>query len=413
MIKSSWKKKTFATMVGLSILALAGCGGGGGQTTAPAGQGTDNKGGGNGAPIKIGVLVPKSGAGADWGKKQEIAVNIAMDEINKAGGINGSPLEVVVEDTGSDKKQAVTLTRKFATEDKVSAILGPFFSGECEVAFPQANQLKVPIVSASSAKPGISAANRPWAFRNSMTDDKLLAEAIPKFIKKYNVKTVAIIHDAKDSWSNSVGTKLMAPLFEKNGVKVLNPNDLITYQTGDTDYTAQVTKLKQLRPDALAIGGLYQEAASIAKEMKRQNLNVPAIGGVGMYSAALIQQGEDAVEGWVATSTWWAERPDAQVQSFVEKFKPEALKITPKDGDPGLFDANTYETIHMFTNILKKTKLNGDSAPDELRNAIKDGLTNLKGFENITGKTDIDADGDGVKSIYPLIIEKGKYVVLN
>jgi branched-chain amino acid transport system substrate-binding protein len=409
MIKKNWKALVCTLVLGLSLSFIAGCG------ASEEGKSSSNSGdssGGNKTPIKIGALVPKSGAGADWGKKQEIAMKIALDEINKSGGINGSPLEIVFQDTGSDKQQAVTLTRKFATEDKVAAIIGPFFSGECEVTFPQANQLKVPIISASSAKPGVSAANRPWAFRNTMTDDKLLSEAVPKFIKKYNIKKIAIIHDAKDAWSVSVGTKLIGPLFEKNGVKVINAGDLITYQTGDTDFTAQVTKLKQFKPDAIAIGGLYQEAASIAKEMKRQSLNVPAIGGVGMYSAGLIQQGEDAVEGWVATSTWWAERPDPKVQSFVDTFKPEAGKITPKDPYPGLFDANTYEVVVMVADILKQANLDGGKSTEDLRNAIKDGFTNLKGYQSITGTTDIDGNGDGVKSIYPLIIKDGKYIVL-
>lgn len=399
-------KKGIAAASLLTGMMLTACGG----NTATQGNGTGNS--KDAKPIKIGVLVDKTGKGADWGKKQEIAANIAADEINAAGGINGSKIELIFKDTGGKNEAAVKLTRDL-DQEKVAAIAGPFFSGECEVAFPVANQLKVPIISASSAKPGVSANNRPWAFRNSMTDDKLLNNAIPKFVKQFNVKTIAIVHDEQDAWSKSVGTALFPQIIKKNNVQILNQNDLITFKTGTTDFSAAVTKLKSLNPDAIAFGGLYGEAASFAKEMERQGFKKPVIGGVGMYSAALIQQGGKSVENFVATADWNPDKPDPKVKTFVEKFTPIAQKITPADPSPGHFEANMYETIHVMAETLKKANKNGSTDLADLRETIKQGWSTLKGYPGITGTFNIDSAGDGDKENYPLIIKNGKYEILN
>ncbi|ABZ83681.1 branched-chain amino acid abc transporter, amino acid-binding protein [Heliomicrobium modesticaldum Ice1] len=411
----SLNKRSFARMIGgMSILSLltatmlAGCGGGS-SSTAKTGGGSAGSSSGN--VVKIGALVDKSGKGADWGKKNEIAARIAVDEINAAGGINGAKIELVVKDTGGKNEDAVNLTRTLADEG-VAAIVGPFFSGECEVAFPQANKLGVPIISPSSAKAGVSEKNRPWAFRNSMTDDKLLRDATPLFVKAYNVKTVAVIHDEKDAWSKAVGSTDLPREFKAAGVNIVNEGNYLTYKTGETNFAAIVTQIKTMNPDAIAFGGLYNEAASFAKEMERQGLKKPVLGGVGMYSAALIQQGGKAVEDFVATSCFNVYADNPRVKSFVDKFKPEAAKITPADDLPGSFEAQFYETFYMISNVLKKANKNGSTPVADLRNTIKDGLANLKDFEGLTGKTSIDDKGDGIKASYPMVVKNGKYEVL-
>ncbi|MBM7867717.1 ABC transporter substrate-binding protein [Heliobacterium gestii] len=411
----SWRHGSLARSIGgMSILCmltatlLAGCGGGS-SLAAKTGGGSAGNSAGKG--IKIGALVDKSGKGADWGKKNEIAAKIAVDEINAAGGINGSKIELVVKDTGGKNEEAVNLTRTLA-EEGVAAIVGPFFSGECEVAFPQANKLSVPIISPSSAKAGVSEKNRPWAFRNSMTDDKLLHDATPRFVNAYNVKAVAVIHDEKDAWSKAVGTTDLPREFKALGVTIVNEGNFLTYKTGETNFAAIVTQIKTLNPDAIAFGGLYNEAASFAKEMERQGLKKPLLGGVGMYSAALIQQGGKAVEDFVATSCFNVYTDNARVKSFVDKFKPEAAKITPADDLPGSFEAQFYETFSMLADVLKKANKTDASPVAELRGAVKDGLSGLKDFEGVTGKTSMDEKGDGVKANYPMVVKNGKYEVL-
>lgn len=399
-------------MRGLSLVFLflftvaVGCGAPG---TDKNSSGSGGSSGDKAEPLKIGVLTGLTGKGADWGKKQKVALELAEKELNQNGGIDGNPIKFIIYDTGGENQQAVILTRKLASEDKVLAILGPYFSGECEVAFPQANEMKVPIISATSAKPGISAANRPWAFRNSMTDDKMLEAALPLFLKKYPIKNIALVTDMKDAISKSFGTQTLPKTIKATtGLVMLKNGQPVSYNTGDTDFSAQVSTLKQLKPDAIGIGGLYQESAALAREMKRQGVNVPALGNVGMYSDALIEQGGDAVEGWVAQSNFWPDSPDPKIQEFIAKFKAAAqgTGISPM---PDSFAACMYETAMITADIIRKNNISAKTPLEEARTAIRDGWANIKDYKSIMGKTTIDEFGDGIKEVYALMVKNGKW----
>lgn len=404
-------KKGFSLVLALIMvfmLSLAGC------SSAPekqdSGQPNTDSSSKSGEPVKIGVLTGLTGKGADWGKKQKVALEMAQAEINAAGGINGSPVEFLINDTAGDNQQSVILTRKLATEEKVAAILGPYFSGECEVAFPQANELKVPIISATSGKPGISEANRPWTFRNSMTDDKMIDAALPLFTKATNAKNFALVVDMKDAISKSFGTAVLpASLKKQAGVTISNEKDPVTYNTGDIDFSAQVTKIKQSNPDAIGIGGLYQEVASVAKEMQRQGLKIPAIGNVGMYAEALITQGGSAVEGWVALSNFWPDSPNPKTQDFIKRFKEAATKSGMENPMPDSFAASMYDTAMITVEIMKREKINSQTPVEEAREKIKNGWASVKDYEGIMGKTTINEVGDGIKEVYTLIVKNGKW----
>jgi len=383
------------TLTLLSISVLAGCGT---ATSVPSKDQSQI------APLKIGVLTSLTGKGTDWGKKQKVALEMVEQETNASGGINGSPVKFVIYDTGGENQQAVILTRKLASEDKVLAILGPYFSGECEVAFPQGNELKIPIISATSAKPGISAANRPWAFRNTMTDDKMIKVGLPIFLKKYPVQNTALVADLKDAVSTSFANGTLPSAMKGiSGLSILNDGKSITYNTGDTDFSAQVTTLKQLGPQALGIGGLYQEIASLAQEMKRQGLSIPALGNVGMYSDDLIKQGGDAVEGWVTLSNFWPTNPDLKVQNFNKQFSIVALKNGLKDSSPDAFSVSMYDTAKITLEVIEKNKITPATPLEQARTEIKDGWAKVKDYKGVMGNSTIDGVGDGI------IVKNGKW----
>lgn len=407
LIKDGLKHVLLILMLSLLMIAVVGCGSSGTEkSTSETGKTAVEK---QVEPLKIGVLTGLTGKGADWGKKQKVALEIVEQELNKSGGINGNPVKFIIYDTGGENQQAVILSRKLADEDKVLAILGPYFSGESEVAFPQANEMKIPIISPTSAKPGISAANRPWAFRNSMTDDKMLITALPIFLKKYPVNNIVLVSDMKDAISKSFGTQtLPAAIKATPGLAMLRDGQPITFNTGDTDFSAQVSTLKQLKPEAVGIGGLYQDCATLAREMKRQGVNIPVLGNVGMYSDALIEQGGDAVEGWVALSNYWPNSPDPKVQEFNAKFKTvaQAAGISP---NPDSFAACMYDTAMITVDIIRKNNITAKTPVEEARLAIKDGWTTVKDFEGVMGKTSMDEVGDGIKEVYALIVKDGKW----
>jgi branched-chain amino acid transport system substrate-binding protein len=408
-------KKRFVTrgLVLLSLILAIGCSSGGSQTTGSSNSqssGSDSSSGSSSKPaIKVGVLIPKTGKGKDWGEKQEIAINIALKEINESGGINGSPLELLIHDTGGKNEEAVTLTRELIDQD-VAAIAGPYFSGECEVAFPIANKAKVPIISSSSAKPGVAEKSRPYAFRNSMTDDKLLNVAVPLFSKHYGVTKFAVLYDEKDAISKANGTVTFPDILQKNNFPIVNEGQPITFQTGNTDFSAIVTKLKGLKPEAIVFSGLYQEALNFAKEMKRQGLSLPVIGGSGLYSAALLDLGGGDVNDFVAPTNFNPNTDKAHVKEFIKKFEPEAAKLTPNNTTPDPFITSAYDTIQVIAKSLRDAGLDGNASTEDLREAIRKGWEGLKDYEGVTGTFSINEVGDGIKQVYVMKAKDGKYV---
>jgi len=331
-----------------------------------------------------------------------------VEEINTLGGVNGCKLELNVKDTGTDYQRAVALLRELAVQDRSQVILGPAMSGEQNVVFPMANKLEIPIFGATGAAAGIAARNRPWSFKNTVSDANMLGPAIDAFIKKYKIKKVALVQDTKDGWSVATA-KILPALFKERGVEVVTENNPISWETGAIDFTAQVGRLKELKPDGLAIAAIYGEVASFAREMQKQGLNLKGADSSGIYASEFIVQGGKAVEGWMVASSFWPDNPDPKVSSFVKKFRVRAAAVTPKNPEPTWADGNTYDAVYIIADVLRKQKITGGMDLKTSRKLIKEGLENVKGFSGVTGSTSIGADGEGVKQTYVLIIKDGRF----
>lgn len=199
-----------------------------------------------GKEIRLGAALCVSGHGANVGKREAIGAQAAVDVINAAGTIKGVSLKLYVEDTASNPQEAVNVVRKLTADQKVLAIIGPHYSSEAEATFPLGNQLKIVQICVASSKPGLSAANRPYAFRNTLTEDKIADAVAREFKKRYNIKKIAIITDIKDAVSKSVGTQVLPQAYKANGIEIITGSDPVTFQTNDTQFTAQITKLKAM-----------------------------------------------------------------------------------------------------------------------------------------------------------------------
>lgn len=365
---------------------------------------------GAGKPIRIGLLTNRTGQTASDGQKIELLSKWMVEQVNAAGGLNGDKVELVVYDTASDPQQAVIYTRKLATEDKIPVILEHALSSQANVSFPIANELQVPIISPTSALPGIAAKNRPWTFRNTMTDEKSLGQALDLFAKRYNVKKVALVGDMKDAFSKYLATRVLPQVLKAKGIEILSGEAPIALTTGQTDYSAQVTKIKELKPDAIAIGAIHPEAAGLALEMKRQGLKIPAIGGTGIMLTNLVQVGGDAVEGWMGATSFWPDKPDPKLQDFVAKFEEIAgKKVTPTSPRPDYAQANNYDAFNITFDIIRKAGIRGDTDLTKARTALRDGWAAVKGYPGIAGNVTIGPDGEGELEVYVLTVKDGKW----
>src|SRR3954464_8394224 len=239
--------------------------------------------------VVLGAIVPSSGPFAEWGRTNTVTLQMLEKQVNDAGGVNGAKLKIIILDDATRPAQATNALRKLAGDDKVLALAGPLTSSAAEVAFPVANEMHVVATSQASSKPGVAKANRPWAFRNTIDEGILAKTTVPYFKKAFDIKTVAVIYDAKDATASTVGQRIMPAVLKENGVTIVNENDLLSFNTGDLDVSAQVTKMKSLNPDGVMVSADYSQAVTVIREMKRQGLIKPVVGATQLISSAILK----------------------------------------------------------------------------------------------------------------------------
>jgi branched-chain amino acid transport system substrate-binding protein len=365
-------------------------------------------------PIKIGVAFAFQGVWSDWCKRNVIALEMAIEEINAAGGVNGMPLRSVTYDTASKPDEATRIVRKLASDDKVLAILGPFSSSECEVAFPVGNQLGIVMIAQASSKPGVAAANRPYAFRNKIDELRLAIPAISKWKENYNIKTVAIVHDSKDAVGLSLGTQVLPGVCKKLGLEIVNEGKYITFQTGDFDMKPQVTRMKDFKFDGMVFGGVYGDGVTFIKEARRQGLNQPMVAGNPLMHLLFPIRGGKAAEGVYTSSEFYYWMAKDSVKRFTKEFIVRAKKKNFDPPEPLQFDVNVYDTVYMLAYVMKKmgvTNQPADLARD--RELIMKGLTELKGFPGLASEIAFNKGGDAERIIYVVKAHNGEWVLVD
>jgi branched-chain amino acid transport system substrate-binding protein len=364
----------------------------------------------NSGEIAIGAIVPSSGPFAEWGRANTVTLKMLERQVNKAGGINGAKLKIVILDDATKPAQAASSLRKLVDDDKALAVAGPLTSSAAEVTFPVANEMKVVAMSQASSKPGVAKANRPWAFRNTIDEGILAKTTVPYFKKTFDIKSVAIIFDAKDATAATVGTKIMPPLLKENGITIANEKDPLSFNTGDLDVSAQVTKMKSLNPDGVVLSADYSQAVTVLREMKRQGFIKPVVGATQLISSAILKAAPEVPI--VAPATFFASMQGDRATAFVAELQPLLRKESglPAQIEPSMYDANIYEIVSMYVDAAKRTGVTGK--PEDIqadRVKIRDYLVKLKDFQGLGGPISFNDDGDAIKSFYVLQGQNGAW----
>lgn len=366
-----------------------------------------------GQEIRIGAIVPSSGPLAEWGKSNTITLQMLESEVNASGGIEGARLKIIIYDDAANPAQAGYMLRKLAGDDKVLAVAGPLTSSACEVEFPLTNEAKVVSTSQASSKPGVTKANRPWAFRNTVDEPAYASATVPAFKKKFHISTVGIIYDSKDAVSTYLGTQLFPSVLEANGVKALNSGKPLSFNTGDIDVSAQVTALRALRPDGVVIAADYSQAITVLREMKRQGFIKPVIGGGPLISSAILKATPEIPI--VSGGSFYPGITAGGAGKFAANLLPLLRKspALPPNIEVSMFDANIYEIVRMYIAAAIKAGISGkpaDVAAD--REKIMKYLTNLKGFQGLGGPISFNVEGDAYKTFFVLLGQDGKWTEL-
>lgn len=364
----------------------------------------------SGREVRIGAIVPSSGPFAEWGRTNTVTLRMLEKQVNDSGGVNGAKLRIFIYDDAARPAQAANSLRKLAGDDKVLAVAGPLTSSTCEVTFPVANQMKIVATSQASSKPGVAAQNRPWAFRNTIDEGIFAKASVPFYKDTYKVGSVALIYDAKDAVSTSIATRIMPAVMKENGVSVLNEASPLSFNTGDLDVSAQVTAMKSLNPDGVVIGADYSQAITVIREMKRQGLTKPVIGGSPLISSAILKAAPEIP--LTAPATFYAAMKGERPEKFVAELQPLLRKESglPPEIEPSMYDANIYEIVSMYLDAVRKVEVS--AKPEDLdsdRDRIRKHLTDLQGFQGLGGPISFNKDGDAIKAFYIVVGQNGEW----
>ena len=353
------------------------------------------------ADVSFGILMPLTGAGSRYGQEQRVAVDMFLEKYNDLGGALGR-LAPVIYDTRWNGTEAISVTRKLIDTDKVAVIVGPMSSSESEVALPVANRMETPIITPTAAKAGIATANRPWAFGFATTADRLDGSLVKAWLDKYHsVKTVVVLVDVKDAVSNSECTRVFPPALEALGVKVL---DTISFQTGDIDFSAQVTKASGLKPDGVVLCGLYTESAHVVKQIRRQGMKQPIVAGIAVMSDRFNSLAGDDANGIMSVTDFFAGDQDPTIAAWSREYE------TRFKNPPTNVGALTYDTLYLTRECIRQRGVAGKDLTAD-RTAIRDCWANLKDAKApLTGANTVNPEGYAVRKATIVTIQGGKMV---
>jgi len=361
------------------------------------------------APLRIGVNFERTGSISSYGQHALISAQIAVEEINKAGGVNGAPIELVIEDNKSSPEQSVIATRNLADKN-VFAMLGPVTTTVVRTAFPATNRAEMPAISPGSGAPGIGAQNRPWGFRNAAIDQIIIGDVVGLIHKTYpDAKKVVIALDPKDPYQTFLSKNVAPPLLTQNGLVVVNQGALIEIPVDVTDFSVFVTRIKALEPDVILAGIAHEALAGFLKEANRQKLTVPMFSGLGSITDAVSDAAKDI--HIFAGQPFDPHSADPKVVEYVGAFKARSERDLPGQySNPIYADAGAYEGIYMFAAAMRESGITPATPVKEARTKIRDYLTNLKGFPGLGNSVEINKDGDAIKKTIVFATQNGAWV---
>lgn len=379
MNRKQWKKWM---MVGLAALALgvAGCGS---DKEAPKGAAGDSS-------YKYGLVAATTGPAATYGQSLERATRLAVEEINAT-----SPLKInlIVEDTGGEKNQAINAVNKLIHNDNVLMIQGPMLSGEYFAAGPVAQQNGVPMLGTCTTAEGITDGG-DYLFRNAVPESIALPASVKKAKEVLGFKTAVIMYSSNNDQMVSA-FKTYSEAAKAVGVDVIGVE---TFADKDTDFSAQLTKIKALNPDVILMAALYQEGALIMKKAREMGITTPVIGNNGFNSPGFIHQAGDASNGVIVASPWWPASPSEKVKHFIAAYQNK-YGVAPDQ-----FAAQAYDAVYLTHQAISQAGTTTD------RKKVRDALAKIKEFEGVTGKFEFDDKRNPKMKVTTLVIKDGEFV---
>lgn len=370
-------RKTIILAVILA-LALGACGGAASSSGAAS-------------TIKIGINAPLTGDIPKVGEGTKDAAQMWLSDIQAAGGIDVGgvkhPVQLVIEDNESKAESATSVNTKLITQDKVLVIVGPQASSQAVPAGQVANNLKTPMISPWSTNPGTTK-DRPWVFRTPFLDS-FQGQVDAQFAtSEFKATKAAVLYDIGSDYPKGLADYFKTAWESEHGAGSVVAFE--TFSTGDKDFSAQLTKIKDSGADFLFTPQYYNEVPLIVKQAHQLGFNKPILGSDSWGSAELMNLCGSDCYGLFFSTHYAAAGATGATKTFIDRYNQQYGYI------PDDVAALTWDSMNIVQQAIQNCgKLTGDLATD--RQCVRDGMANIGTFKGITGTLKFDSQGDPTK----------------
>ena len=347
----------------------------------------------SGDTIKVGANFELTGNVANYGNATIEGLQLAIDEANEAGGINGKKIELVSVDDKSEAAESINAATKLISDDDVKVIVGPATTGLVLAETQTATDAKVPIIAPCATSPEATVENgkvKPYVFRSCFIDPQQ-GEVMATFAaKELKAKTAVIYVDNSSDYSKNLA-KVFKEKFEAAGGKVVMEE---AFLQKDQDFKATLTKLKTANADVMFVPAYYEEVGKIVKQAREMGINSAILGTDGWDDTKVVDiAGADALNN-TFFSTHYSEK-DAEVQGFIEAYKKKYNHA------PNVFAALGYDAGKMLVDALKRA---GSNDTEKIREALEA----TKDLKVGTGTISMDKNHNPIKTAVILEMKNGE-----
>jgi len=343
--------------------------------------------------VKIGMVGPLTGPAASYGTDILNGLLLAVDDLNAKGGIAGRKVVLEQGDDRGSPQDAANVTQKFASDDKVVALIGGATSTATFGAVPVAQKAKIPFFITLASHPDLTKEGN-YIFRNSATQEAegpAMARLVSVCLAAKNVGVMNLNND----WAIEMTSQFKKGL-AKTPAKITIDE---SYNPGtNIDYTSKLAKVKATNPDVIWFASQYDDLALILKQAQQMNLgSIPLVGSAGDHTTGLLKVAGSAANNLYLHTLFFEETTDPAVKGFVDAFKKRF------NASPNLFSAQAYEGLLMLAEAVKIGNFT--------RDGTRDALTKVHDFPGVTGKLTIDPKTREMsgKHFVPLVVKDGKF----
>ncbi|EPY6472319.1 ABC transporter substrate-binding protein [Clostridium sporogenes] len=373
---AKFKKKSLIALSSILVLSgLVGC-----QSNSSEKEGT----------IKVGLVAPLSGAMAQDGKSILNAAQLAVDEVNKEGGINKKKIELVYEDDKGEPKEAASIANKYSSDKDIMAVMGSF-SAPCTLAgIPIYTKAKIPMMGPCGSAPALSGSSE--YYRKVTPSDLTTGKELSKWmLKDMNYKKVAIIYVNND-YGKGVAESV-DNFYKENGGQVVAKE---SYMPKTQDFGSIITKVKSKNPDIIIMGSFYGDAGAFLKQAHNVGYNPKVAGPTPLLSKSLVDLAGKDAEGIFTIGSFSTNLENEKVKEFTEKYKKKYNQA------PSSFAAYSYDATKILIEGIKK----GGNDREKINEALK----NMGTYTGVTGNTKFEKSGDAEKNLIRFVVKDGKFV---